>query len=568
MSSAEIKASADQAFKSKQYTEAIELYKQAISLSTDNVEKSRIYSNMSAANYSAMNFEDALNDAKSSFEIDPLFSKAYGRAANACLGLGKHDEAIEHYQQYLRLDPNSAVAKKGLEDAIKAKNSFDTNNDSQYLDDLQNDPEIMKVFTDPAFMQALMSNDTSVLSDPKYAKALKMANDLQEKFKSQGTNPLNEEIKQNPSKEEKQDFRTMKKELKEEKETGSPNPDSEKVLLEKRQSDDKIKNDSIELKNKGNELYKQKQFDEAIEYYTKAFDTYKDVLYLTNIAAATLESGKFDEALEILNEAVEFAKETHASYEIMGKIYHKIANVYIKRDNKEEALKYLKKSLTEDRKPDVLAKKKKLEKEIKISKENSYLSKDKALEASNAGKDLFAKQNYAEAVKMFDEAIKRDPSDYKHYSNRSACLFKLLAFPDCIRDCETVIEKEPSFIKVYIRKAQCLLTMQKYAAAIITISKAMDQSPSPAESTSLANVKYEINAAIDRRLNNNTLKREEVVQAALAEPEIRDIVQDPVMVNILEQAKTDPSVIMQHYQNPTFNKRIQLLADVGIISTR
>lgn len=356
MSSAEIKASADQAFKSKQYTEAIELYKQAISLSTDNVEKSRIYSNMSAANYSAMNFEDALNDAKSSFEIDPLFSKAYGRAANACLGLGKHDEAIEHYQQYLRLDPNSAVAKKGLEDAIKAKNSFDTNNDSQYLDDLQNDPEIMKVFTDPAFMQALMSNDTSVLSDPKYAKALKMANDLQEKFKSQGTNPLNEEIKQNPSKEEKQDFRTMKKELKEEKETGSPNPDSEKVLLEKRQSDDKIKNDSIELKNKGNELYKQKQFDEAIEYYTKAFDTYKDVLYLTNIAAATLESGKFDEALEILNEAVEFAKETHASYEIMGKIYHKIANVYIKRDNKEEALKYLKKSLTEDRKPDVLAK--------------------------------------------------------------------------------------------------------------------------------------------------------------------------------------------------------------------
>ncbi|KAL6938458.1 hypothetical protein ACO0OL_000998 [Hanseniaspora opuntiae] len=568
MSSAEIKASADQAFKSKQYTEAIELYKQAISLSTDNVEKSRIYSNMSAANYSAMNFEDALNDAKSSFEIDPLFSKAYGRAANACLGLGKHDEAIEHYQQYLRLDPNSAVAKKGLEDAIKAKNSFDTNNDSQYLDDLQNDPEILKVFTDPAFMQALMSNDTSVLSDPKYAKALKMANDLQEKFKSQGTNPLNEEIKQNPSKEEKQDFRTMKKELKEEKETGSPNPDSEKVLLEKRQSDDKIKNDSIELKNKGNELYKQKQFDEAIEYYTKAFDTYKDVLYLTNIAAATLESGKFDEALEILNEAVEFAKETHASYEIMGKIYHKIANVYIKRDNKEEALKYLKKSLTEDRKPDVLAKKKKLEKEIKISKENSYLSKDKALEASNAGKDLFAKQNYAEAVKMFDEAIKRDPSDYKHYSNRSACLFKLLAFPDCIRDCETVIEKEPSFIKVYIRKAQCLLTMQKYAAAIITISKAMDQSPSPAESTSLANVKYEINAAIDRRLNNNTLKREEVVQAALAEPEIRDIVQDPVMVNILEQAKTDPSVIMQHYQNPTFNKRIQLLADVGIISTR
>ncbi|KAL6935038.1 related to Heat shock protein STI1 [Hanseniaspora guilliermondii] len=567
MSSAEIKASADQAFKSKQYTEAINLYKQAVSLSTDNAEKSRIYSNMSAANYSAMNFEDALNNAKSAIDIDPLFSKAYGRAATACLGLGKNDEAIEHYQQYLRLDPNSAIAKKGLEDAIKAKNLLSSKAESQIFNELQEDPEVMKVFSDPAFMQALMSNDTKILSDPKYAKALKLASDLQQKFKNTDTSSFNDELKETPKKTEKQAFKTMNKELKEEEKTGSPNSESEKELLEKKQSDDKIKKESIELKNKGNELYKKKLFDEAIEYYTKAFDTYKDVLYLTNIAAATLESGKCHEALQILNEAVDFAKETHVSYEIMGKIYHKIANVYIKMDNKEEALNYLKKSLTEDRKPDVLNKKKNLEKEIKITKEKAYLSKDKALEASNAGKDLFAKQNYAEAVKMFDEAIKRDPSDYKHYSNRSACLFKLLAFPDCIRDCETVMEKEPSFIKVYIRKAQCLLAMQKYAAAIITISKAMDQSPSASESTTLANVKYEINSAIDRRLNNNTLKREDLVQAALSEPEIRDIVQDPVMVNILEQAKTDPSVIMQHYQNPTFSKRIQLLADVGIIST-
>ncbi len=44
---------------------------------TDNVEETRIFSNKSAANYSAMNYPEALNDAKSAIENDPLFSKAW-----------------------------------------------------------------------------------------------------------------------------------------------------------------------------------------------------------------------------------------------------------------------------------------------------------------------------------------------------------------------------------------------------------------------------------------------------------------------------------------------------------
>lgn len=568
MSSAELKSSGDQAFKKQQFSEAVDFYKQAIGVCTDNVERARIFSNKSAANYSAMNYQEALNDAKSAIENDPLFSKAYGRAANASLGLGDADEAITYYQQYLRIDPENAVAKKGLEDAIKAKNYAAEENPMGFMDDIQKDPELMKMFSDPAFMQALMSNDTSVLSDPKYAKVLSYVSKMQSAFDTKGAAPPHDEVKPEPTKEEQQDFETMNKELKEEEPVVDAEAEKEKVLLEKKFSDDKIKQESIELKQKGNEMYKKKNFAEAIELYTKAFDTYKDVLYLTNIAAATLESGKPEEALKILNEAVDFARESHASYEIMGKIYHKLANVYIKMGQLEDALTYLKKSLTEDRTPEVLNKKKKIEKQIKIANENAYLSKDKALEASNAGKELFGKQLYAEAIKMFDEAIKRDPTDYKHYSNRSACLFKLLAFPDCIKDCDLVIAKEPSFIKVYIRKAQCLLAMQKYAAATITINKGLDRSPTAAQINELNKVKYEVSSTMDRRLRNNTLTREDIMKAALAEPEVRDIVQDPVMANILEQAKSDPSIIMQHYHNPDFSKRIQLLADVGIISTR
>lgn len=569
MDSATLKSKGDQAFKAKDFEGAVGLYKQAAAVSTDNAEKARIYSNKSAANYSILNFREALSDAKSAIEADPMFSKAYGRAANASLGLGNADDAISYYQQYLRIDPENPVAKKGLEDAIKVKNTPDNNGALDVMNEIQKDPEAMEIMSDPDFMQALMAGKVDVLSDPKYAKVMKYISRMQGMFENEGKNgSTHQEIKTDPTKEENQAFKTMNKELKEEEQTGQANAQREKIIQEKRLNDEAIQEEANEYKEQGNELYKKKKFSEAIAMYTKAFDTYKDVLFLTNIAAATLESGKPQEALTILDEAVEFAKETHASYAIMGKIYHKIANVHIKMGQSEKALTFLKKSLTEDRNPDVLNKRKKLEKEIKAAKESAYLSKDKAFEASEKGKQLFKDQQFAEAIKMFDEAIKRDPSDFKHYSNRSACLFKLLAFPDCIKDCDTVISKDPSFIKVYIRKAQCLLAMQKYAAATIVVTKGLEKSPSAAQFKDLSKVKSEITSAVDRRINNGTLTRDEVIKAALAEPEVRDIVQDPVMANILEQAKSDPSVIMQHYSNPDFSKKIGLLADVGIISMR
>ncbi len=55
--------------------------------------------------------------------------------------------------------------------------------------------------------------------------------------------------------------------------------------VEEENDDTKAKKAADELKTQGNAAYKSRKFEEAIEFYEKAWETYpKDVTYLTNLS--------------------------------------------------------------------------------------------------------------------------------------------------------------------------------------------------------------------------------------------------------------------------------------------
>ncbi|KAK4467494.1 hypothetical protein MN116_008975 [Schistosoma mekongi] len=78
------------------------------------------------------------------------------------------------------------------------------------------------------------------------------------------------------------------------------------------------------------------------------------------------------------------------------------------------------------------------------------------------GNEFYQNGDYPAAIRHYSEAIKRNPSDAKLYSNRAACYTKLMEFPLAISDCNTCIELDPKFVKGYLRKGAVCNTMKDF----------------------------------------------------------------------------------------------------------
>lgn len=110
----DFKSAGDNHFRSKSYALAISSYQDALQLDPTNHV---ILSNKSAAHLANGEKSKALHDARKCVEHNASWAKGHTRLAAAMASLGRYNEAASVYSKVINeLDPNNAVAKKGLED--------------------------------------------------------------------------------------------------------------------------------------------------------------------------------------------------------------------------------------------------------------------------------------------------------------------------------------------------------------------------------------------------------------------------------------------------------------------
>jgi len=323
--------------------------------------------------------------------------------------------------------------------------------------------------------------------------------------------------------------------------------------------DGKVNSQAVSEKELGNEAYKNRNFETALQHYGKASELDPtNMVYRTNIAAVYFEQKEYEKCIAECQTAVEIGRENRADFKLIAKALARAGNAYHKLNDLKNAVTFYSKSLSEHRDSDLVKKLVEVEKVLKEQERVAYINPDIANEEKQQGNNFFTKGDYPTALKHYSEAIKRNPTDAKLYSNRSACYTKLLEFGLALNDAENCIKLDKSFIKGYLRKAACLMAMKQESRASEAYQRALEIDPTCQEA--LEGYRAAVMAE-----NSDP---ESVKKRAMQDPEVQEILSDPAMQHVLQQMQKDPKALQEHLRNPDVAKKIEKLLEVGLIGIR
>ncbi|KAL2348132.1 hypothetical protein Fmac_002132 [Flemingia macrophylla] len=576
----EAKAKGNAAFSSGDYAAAIRHFSDAIALSPTNHV---LYSNRSAAHASLQNYADALSDAKKTVDLKPDWSKGYSRLGAAHLGLAQYDDAVSAYKKGLEIDPTNEPLKAGLADAQKALASASRPRSSA------TNP-FADAFAGPEMWARLTADPTTraFLQQPDFVKMMsdiqKDPNNLNLHLKDQRVMQaigvlLNVKIQTPPTGDtdmpDSPPPASERKRPAEPEPAKQPDPEPEPEPMEVSQEARDAKQRKAEAqkeKEAGNAAYKKKDFDTAIQHYTKALELDdEDISYLTNRAAVYLEMAKYEECIKDCDKAVERGRELRSDYKMIARALTRKGTALVKlaktSKDYEPAIETFQKALTEHRNPDTLKKLNEAEKAKKELEQQEYFDPKLADEEREKGNEFFKQQKYPEAVKHYTESIRRNPKDPKAYSNRAACYTKLGAMPEGLKDAEKCIELDPTFVKGYTRKGAVQYFMKEYEKALETYREGLKLDPNNQELLEgIRTCVQQINKASRGDLSPEELKERQA--KAMQDPEIQNILQDPVMRQVLIDFQENPKAAQEHTKNPMVMNKIQKLVSAGIVQMR
>ena len=544
--------------KEKKYKEALDCYSKAIEIDPNDPI---LYSNRSAMHLNLSEFDQALADADKAISIKVDYAKAYLRKGKALEGLNKVDEALSAYKLGLEKDSaNAQLLQASQELEAQVNNPFLKNYPKLFTD-----PRTAGMMRDPQFKNLIdfAMKDQKVLlqmiqTDPRFMTVFSVLTGIDLEKMNEDVQKASEERKKEEEKKKKEEEEKKKKEEEEKKKKEEEDKYNAMSEEEKKEANDHKKAD--EIKAKGNEEFKKRNYDEAIKFYQEAINLYpKEMVYYLNSAKCYLEKKDYDKAIELCKHVCEnshdFTRRATA-FGIIGYAY--------KAQNKlDEAIKAFEDSQME--KNDVRIKEAQKE-TIKLKQKQeaeAYINPEIAEEENKKANELYKAGKFPDALKVYDEAIKRNPKLPKYYTNRAQCYIKLMEFYQAIKDCESAIKLEPKTLKAYQKKANCHYITKEYHKVLQTIDDGIKLFPDDKE---LKEMREKTIMAINYGTGEDDKERQ---QKAAADPEIQALLRDPRIQQLFKDFKENPMSAQQAIMKDEFIRNaFQKLVAAGLVKTK
>lgn len=552
----ECKALGNTAVKEQRFDDAIGHYTEGIEFDSANHV---LFSNRSAAFASKKDYGAALLDAEKAISIKPDWAKGYGRKGAALFGSGDYVAAKLAYEEGLKVDPST---KMNIDGAAAADEQIKKQMDRQRSGQDNQMNQLMQVFSAPDALARLAANPKTApyLADPAFMTKFQA---IQQNPDALQTN-MDEKIitcmmvlmGQGDAMAEPDASASQPAPAAAPKEAPAAPKEEPAEMTE----EDKAQEAAAAEKALGTASYKNKDFDTALAHYRKASELDStNMVYLLNTSAVFMEKKEFEAAIAEATKAVEVGQDNRGDFKMMGKAYARIAKAHFLMGDLEEASRFYDRSLSNARTAVVLEEKKKVDKAIKEKARLAYIDPEKAKEAKGRGNALFKGGDFPGAIKEYSEAIKRNPDEAAFYSNRAACYTKLAEPGLALADADTCISLDPKFIKGYVRRGNSLLASRKKKEAEEAFVKAAEIDPNhPEVVQGLQRCRAYYSAKPGQT-------REERAADAMKDPEIQEIMNDPIMRTILGQMSSDPGAAQEHMKNPAIAAKIHKLLEAGVI---
>ena len=557
----EAKAKGNKALQAKAFDEAIGHYTTAIGL--DGTQHT-YYSNRAAAYMSKGEPEKALADAEMCIKLNATWAKGYSRKGAALHAMKKYDEADAAYHAGLEVAPGDATLKQGVVDVNKAKGAAQSAANNPFasafgpglIPKLAAHPTLRHKLSDEQFMmklKMLQANPQGMMStmfqDPDMQEVLSFA--LGINISTPDTFNADDAKKDAPA--------PAPPKAKE----PEPEPEPEVERTPEEQKAWEAKQVALAHKAKGNAAYKAKNFDEALKHYDDAIAADPtDVTYRNNKCAVHFEKKDYDAVVAEGKEAIAVGREHRADYELVHKIYVRMGKARVKQGDLEGGIEYYKTAQVEHRDKATERLIKNLEMDLRKAKTMAYIDPEKALASKEEGNAKFREGKFAEPIPCYEEAIKRDPKNPAYNNNLAAALTKLGNFAAAKQACEKALDLDPTYVKAIAKKGDLEVLMKEYHKALETYKKGLAIEPANAAcKAGLQKVTHAINSASGTD--------QERAAHAMADPEIQNILQDPVIRDVINNLSGGDQMAGQRaLQDPLIKAKIEKLIASGVLQMK